>query len=214
VGATFDNAKECTALRLFLERNAPVPYARALVPGCGRGYDAALLAAHGCDNVVGLDLSQHAVDAAKSWLAGYTSPNKDAVDFKVGNFFDFQFETQFDVVFDCTFLCALHPEVRLKWAARMGELVKPGGTVVSLVFPIATGWGNSVVQSVRYYAAGPPYSLTTAIVEELLAPHGFTKQSAEDPLPPESAHLPNNPMAFESALAVFVKQGAEDQAEP
>ncbi|KAI8904169.1 S-adenosyl-L-methionine-dependent methyltransferase [Powellomyces hirtus] len=41
---------------------------RALVPGCGKGYDVALLAAAGYD-VWGLEASGHAVDAANQWVS-------------------------------------------------------------------------------------------------------------------------------------------------
>lgn len=42
--------------------------ARALVPGCGKGYDVALFAAHGYD-AVGLEVSQSAVGVAQEYLA-------------------------------------------------------------------------------------------------------------------------------------------------
>lgn len=42
--------------------------ARALVPGCGKGYDVALFAAHGYD-AYGLEISEHAVKAAEKYLA-------------------------------------------------------------------------------------------------------------------------------------------------
>lgn len=42
--------------------------ARALVPGCGKGYDVALLASYGYDTW-GLEVSQHALEAAKKYLA-------------------------------------------------------------------------------------------------------------------------------------------------
>jgi SAM-dependent methyltransferase len=40
---------------------------RVLVPGCGRGYDVALFAAHGYD-AYGLEVSSHAADAARKYL--------------------------------------------------------------------------------------------------------------------------------------------------
>lgn len=41
--------------------------ARVLVPGCGKGYDVALFAAHGYD-AYGLEVSEHAVTAARKYL--------------------------------------------------------------------------------------------------------------------------------------------------
>jgi SAM-dependent methyltransferase len=40
---------------------------RALVPGCGKGYDVALFAAHGYD-AYGLEVSSHAAEAARKYL--------------------------------------------------------------------------------------------------------------------------------------------------
>jgi SAM-dependent methyltransferase len=42
--------------------------ARVLIPGCGKGYDVALFAAHGY-NAFGLEISEHAVQAAFAYLA-------------------------------------------------------------------------------------------------------------------------------------------------
>lgn len=64
---------------------------------------------------------------------------------------------QFDVVYDYTFLCALHPTLRTKWAARMADLVKPNAFLIALMFPLAE------------YPDGPPYSMTTELYEELLS---------------------------------------------
>lgn len=71
----------------------------------------------------------------------------------------------YDLVYDCTFLCAIPPARRSEWAAQMSRLVRPGGEIVSLVFPI----GN--------FEGGPPFALSTSIVESLLEPVGFEKVS-------------------------------------
>lgn len=34
------------------------------------------------------------------------------------------------------FFCALHPEMRGRWAATWARLIRPGGRLVTLVFPI------------------------------------------------------------------------------
>jgi SAM-dependent methyltransferase len=41
---------------------------KALVPGCGKGYDVALLASHGYD-AYGLEVSKHAMESANKYLA-------------------------------------------------------------------------------------------------------------------------------------------------
>ncbi|RDW90568.1 uncharacterized protein DSM5745_02343 [Aspergillus mulundensis] len=43
---------------------------------------------------------------------------------------------KFDLVYDYTFLCALHPSQRPHWARRMRDLLRPGGLLVCLEFPM------------------------------------------------------------------------------
>ncbi|KAL4944564.1 hypothetical protein BDV06DRAFT_220190 [Aspergillus oleicola] len=63
-------------------------------------------------------------------------------------------EGNFDLIYDYTFLCALHPTRRPRWAERMAELLRPGGFLVCLEFPMykdpeAPGppWGVNGVHS-------------------------------------------------------------------
>ncbi|KAJ5675660.1 hypothetical protein N7462_008557 [Penicillium macrosclerotiorum] len=130
---------------------------KALIPGCGRGYDVVMFALHGFD-AYGLEISDTAVKEAEayadielkapspynfsSWQPESHSPG--SVAFFRGDFFSSNWDfkggvdetTKFDVVYDYTFLCALHPEQRLKWAASMSRILKPGGLLVCLEFPL------------------------------------------------------------------------------
>ena len=72
---------------------------------------------------------------------------------------------RYDLVYDCTFLCAIPPSRREEWAAQMSKIIKPGGEIVSLVFPLGD------------YEGGPPFALSTTIVEDLLIPAGFERVS-------------------------------------
>ncbi|KAH6856021.1 S-adenosyl-L-methionine-dependent methyltransferase [Chaetomium sp. MPI-CAGE-AT-0009] len=148
---------------------------RALVPGCGRGYDVVMLALHGFDTV-GLETAQKAVDSAKTYAeaelsrpSAYNFANEDSVsrriasrpgnvDFVCGDFFQRDWEAScfaacddrgFDLIYDYTFLCALLPEMRKDWAQRMGELLRPGGVLVCLEFPLYKD----------LTAPGPPWGL-------------------------------------------------------
>ncbi|RAK84922.1 thiopurine S-methyltransferase family protein [Aspergillus costaricaensis CBS 115574] len=129
---------------------------RALVPGCGRGYDPVMLALHGFD-VYGLDISATGVSEARKYASsemqspqGYNfssgtakAANIGNVKFIAGDFFSSEWESEalrdgekFDLIYDYTFLCALHPSVRQKWAERMSHLLHPGGLLVCLEFPM------------------------------------------------------------------------------
>ena len=72
---------------------------------------------------------------------------------------------RYDLVYDCTFLCAIPPSRREEWAAQMSKIIKPGGEIVSLVFPLGD------------YEGGPPFALSTTIVKDLLIPAGFERVS-------------------------------------
>ena len=68
-GDAFDVGGVSGALASYLKR-APRPPegSAALVPGCGRAYDALALARHGFDRVVAVDIAPTAVRAAQSFL--------------------------------------------------------------------------------------------------------------------------------------------------
>jgi len=152
--------------------------ARALVPGCGKGYDVALFAAHGYD-AYGLEVSEHAVKAAQDYLADpgdgplegeykISDPSIDrgATKCVLGDFFDDAWLVQvdgglgegFDIIYDNTFLCALAPELRSKWASRVTELLAPTGVLICLEFPTHKPPSSG----------GPPYALPSLVHEELL----------------------------------------------
>jgi len=149
------------------------PRKKALVPGCGRGYDVFLLTAAGYD-AYGLDTSQLALEGARkladepSRIAKYPLRNgiegRGEAKFTFADFFkdDFLSETDgggFDIIYDYTFLCALPPELRPKWANRMSELLAPTGHLICLEFPL----------SKPPKSGGPPHGLTAELYEQLLA---------------------------------------------
>lgn len=149
---------------------------RALVPGCGSGYDVFLLASLGYDTY-GLDAAPTAVDAAKRIQAEVPNDERYAVhETETGrgeakvllqDFFrdDFKSETgggDFDVIFDYTFLCALPPDLRPRWAKRMSRLVGPTGKLICLEWPL----GKDPKQG------GPPFGVTPELFEGLLSRPG------------------------------------------
>lgn len=42
----------------------------------------------------------------------------------------------FSFAFDYTFYCALPPSMRKQWGARYAEVIRPGGILVCLAFPL------------------------------------------------------------------------------
>ncbi|KAG6010016.1 hypothetical protein E4U21_000457 [Claviceps maximensis] len=142
----------------------------ALIPGCGRGYDVAMLALHGFD-VYGLEVSSKGAQIARDYVTRELESPQDynygpkgrfqtqvgSVQIITADFFDRDWETLlggagkrgFDLIYDYTFLCALLPEMRKDWSTRMAELVAPRGVLVCLEFPMYKNLG----------AAGPPWGL-------------------------------------------------------
>ncbi|KAF3940562.1 hypothetical protein ABW19_dt0208330 [Dactylella cylindrospora] len=154
---------------------------RALVPGCGRGYDVLLFASLGLE-AYGLELSSSAVKVAvKNAEAAPPPPPPGSRTFITGDFFETASwsnntgseSPQFDIIYDYTFLCALDPAqgLREKWAARMAELVKKGGVLICLEFPLYKDFD----------LPGPPWPLRSEIYQKLLEGVGFEREIHEKP---------------------------------
>ena len=114
----------------------------ALVPGCGRAYDATALAEYGFDRVVAVDLSATAVETAKTLLSQSKSPAAGRIEIMCADFFKLNLEPKADVIWDCTFLCALDPSVRTAWAKQTKSLLKPEGKLLTCIFPICNKEGQ------------------------------------------------------------------------
>ncbi|PGG96217.1 hypothetical protein AJ80_09861 [Polytolypa hystricis UAMH7299] len=148
---------------------------KALVPGCGRGFDVFFLASCGYD-AYGLEYSSTAADLCRQEAAkiGDNIPVRDegigkgSVNFLVGDFFKDDWVGQtgageggFDLIYDYTFFCALNPVLRPRWALRMSQLLSKQGNLICLEFPTAKD----------PQLGGPPFaSLPAAYMEHLSHP--------------------------------------------
>nr|XP_036575115.1 thiol methyltransferase [Colletotrichum truncatum]KAF6781636.1 thiol methyltransferase [Colletotrichum truncatum] len=149
---------------------------KALVPGCGTGYDVALLASWGYD-AFGLEISKHAVDHANLFLKNSGEGvlegeykikdekiGKGSVQCLLGDYFDDAWVREagvvegFDIIYDHTFLCSFPPTLRPRWAARTASLLSPTGILVCLEFPTHKPASSG----------GPPWSLPPTVHLELL----------------------------------------------
>lgn len=175
-GAAFDAKGPCPALQQLIDRS-DIPSGRALVPGCGRGYDVNALCSS--DRLcLGIDLSPTGVEAAQIYLESQASENPLLTvnaTIQQANFFDLSEDEKFDFVYDYTFLCALDPSIRIQWAQKMARLIKPGGELLTLIFPIIDRSG------------GPPFAMSLELVRSLVEPAGFTCKQLEL-LSPELCH--------------------------
>ncbi|KAI9656552.1 MAG: hypothetical protein M1821_004759 [Bathelium mastoideum] len=161
----------------FVTENGLPRRKRALVPGCGRGYDVLLFSSFGYD-AYGLDASENAVKACKEFAAqaGDQYPVSDKeigqgqVHWMHGDFFSDEWRKgaggntlDFDLIYDYTFLSALTPLLRPKWAQRMSRLLAPSPAVlVCLEFPTYKDPSTG----------GPPYALPSVVYLQHLSRPG------------------------------------------
>ncbi|GAA5868701.1 hypothetical protein JCM8547_003788 [Rhodosporidiobolus lusitaniae] len=143
VGVPFENLKD----------------GKALVAGCGTGYDVTYFASRGID-AVGMDISSTAIAHAKAVHDAQPEAPTN-VEFLATDFFSFPLPSslsdRFSLAYDYTFFCAIPPSWREKWGARYGEVVRPGGLLIVLAYPLD---GDR--------EGGPPYSVSQEAVEAVL----------------------------------------------
>ncbi|KAG9238140.1 thiol methyltransferas-like protein [Amylocarpus encephaloides] len=152
---------------------------KALVPGCGKGYDVLLLDEHGYD-AYGLESSKNALIAAKeiekqAKATGQYIGRGD-VNWVDGDFFDdgwlieVQGEKKFDLIYDYTFLSALPPSLRPAWSKRFKDLLAPGGRIVCVEFPTYK----------PHSTGGPPWALPPKVYMAHLSRPGQELPYAEE----------------------------------
>lgn len=141
------------ALVRYLERS-PLS-GRVLVPGCGLGHDVRALAAAGAEPV-GWDIAPSAVAAAQA-----IHP-VGAERYELQDLFQPPAEAlgAFDAVFEHTCFCAIDPGLREQYVARVGGLLKPGGTLLAIFFV-----------NPDHDEGGPPYGCPLPEFDRLFSAH-------------------------------------------
>lgn len=145
---SWDHGEASPGLVDFLKTQSYRP-GTVLVPGCGRGHDARVLAAAGFD-VIGLDVVPQAVEEARR--LAQTEGMK--VRFEAADFFDLppSLRGHYDWLSEHTFFCAIDPALRDRYVEVTASLLKPGGHLLGVFYHIRP-------------ETGPPFGTTR---EELL----------------------------------------------
>ncbi|KAF3970500.1 hypothetical protein CMV_005804 [Castanea mollissima] len=93
-----------------------------------RGYDVAAIA---CPElyVVGLDISDIAIKKAVELSSSL--PNASCFNFLKADFCTWSPSELFYLILDYTFSCAIEPDMRLAWAQRIRDILKPADTPLS-----------------------------------------------------------------------------------
>ncbi len=135
--------------------DAPPP-GRALVPGCGRGHEALMLAAAGWQ-VTGLDLVAAPLADARAAAAGRGL--EERVRFEQGDFFARSTELagSFDLMLEHTCYCAIDPKRRDDYADAAVRVLAPGGRLAGLFWAC----GND---------SGPPWACSQEELEARFGP--------------------------------------------
>jgi len=124
---------------------------RALVPGCGPAHDACAIAKLGF-TVTGIDYTTEAGDLGRKALeaSGGELLCEDALAHEPPE--------PYDLLFEHTFLCAIDPSDRPKYGEMAARVLRPGGLLVAIVFPVDRPRGEE----------GPPFTLTLEDMGEVL----------------------------------------------
>lgn len=101
---------------------------RALVPGCGRGHEARLLAGLGA-RVDAIDLAPTAIAQAIE----ATAPGL-AIDFQVRDLFALPRVPTYDLVVEHTCFCAIDPARREEYVEVCADVLRPGGELVGVFY--------------------------------------------------------------------------------
>lgn len=146
-----------------------LPVGRALVPGCGAGYDVLALASdRETREVIGLDLAETAAARFRALREARGVPEARARVI-TADFFAYEPDAPFDLIWDYTFLCAIDPSERAAWAEKVDALLAPGGELAMLIFPATEE---------PPFGKGPPFALPVREVRALLEPR-FTAVQLE-----------------------------------
>ena len=101
---------------------------KALIPGCGHGWEIRAFHEAGY-TVTALDLAEEAQAAASKAIG------KLADGIVIADFFGHDFQGQtFEVVYEKAFLCAIDPVYRTEYGPRLDYLLKPGGCIAGFFY--------------------------------------------------------------------------------
>jgi SAM-dependent methyltransferase len=108
-----------------------VPQGRICVPGCGSGWEVAVLARHGFD-VTALDYASAAVERTETLLRRSAL----AARVELADVLKWSPDEPFDAVYEQTCLCAMHPDSWAEYASRLHAWLRPGGALLSLFMQV------------------------------------------------------------------------------
>ncbi|WP_445384611.1 methyltransferase domain-containing protein [Robiginitalea sp. IMCC44478] len=141
---------------------------RILIPGAGNGYEVEYLFRSGFKNIQVLDIAGLPLKRLQEKLPGLPGSA-----FLEMDFFELK-QGPYDLILEQTFFCALPPAKRDRYAIKMAELLRQGGTLAGLLFdfPLTT--------------QGPPFGGSASEYRQLFQPYFTIKtlERATNSIPP------------------------------
>ena len=181
--------KEATPI--FKKLATELPLGRVCIIGCGRGYDAIKFAKKGFQ-VTAIDFAPSAISSLKEMA------KLEDVDLKTiqKDIFDLlpDFLNSFDYVIEQTCFCAIHPSRRKEYEVIVKGILKMGGHLVGLWFPLDKNLEEE----------GPPYGTS---IDEVKSTFKAGWKITKEEFPEYSI----KPRKGREKLVVFKKIGSGDE---
>jgi SAM-dependent methyltransferase len=127
---------------------------KVCIAGCGSGHDAVMFAHRGFE-VTGVDFAASAVKA----LAAKSEEENADVQILRSDIFSLtpNYDNVFDYVIEQTCFCAINPNRRQEYERLMCKIIKPGGKLIGLWFPL-----DKIITD-----GGPPWGTTIDDVKSI-----------------------------------------------
>jgi SAM-dependent methyltransferase len=127
---------------------------KVCIIGCGRGYDAIMFAQKGFE-VTAIDFAPSAINAVKD----LARKAKLAVNTIENDIFTLApvYANTYDFIIEQTCFCAINPARRSEYETVVNQLLKPGGKLIGLWFPL-----DKLIED-----GGPPWGTTVEEVKSI-----------------------------------------------
>lgn len=117
-------------LQQWLTTGALAP-CRIAVPGCGKGWEVAELAARGFDTI-GIDYTPGAIQETQAILSKHAL----SAELIQADVLTYNPDLLFDAVYEQTCLCALDPDHWMAYAEQLARWIRPGGDLYILFMQV------------------------------------------------------------------------------
>lgn len=140
-------------LRAYFDQLDVNQQPRILIPGAGRAYEAEYLQQLGFEHVFVADLAPEPLENLATRVPAF--PKEHLL---LADFFALPHAPPYDLIVEQTFFCALSPALRPAYAQQCAALLRPGGTLMGLLFDTDFGpvqeppFGGSKQEYREYFA--------------------------------------------------------------